>query len=86
MKYSQRENFDELNYADWTNEEIGMREILKNFANISKDDILGMRAPQLRPGRNAQYEVGITKQTGFKISSSTTIHQTKIKLIPLIRC
>jgi len=36
---------------------IGMREILVNFANLTKSDIVGMRAPFLKPGRNTQYEV-----------------------------
>lgn len=36
---------------------IGMREILRHFANISRSDIVGMRAPFLKPGRNTQYEV-----------------------------
>ncbi|CAG0923036.1 unnamed protein product [Notodromas monacha] len=39
------------------NEMIGMREILRRYANVSIEDILGMRAPFLMPGRNAQYEV-----------------------------
>jgi len=34
-----------------------MREILRQFANISKNDVVGMRAPYLKPGRNTQYEV-----------------------------
>lgn len=38
---------------------IGMREILVNFANLTKSDIVGMRAPFLKPGRNTQYEVFI---------------------------
>ena len=54
---SHRKNLEDLEYQEWVNEQIGMREILKNFANISKEDILGMRAPHLKPGRNAQYEV-----------------------------
>ena len=35
---------------------IGMREILRIFANISRSDIVGMRAPFLKPGRNTQYK------------------------------
>lgn len=35
----------------------GMREILKHFANVSTNDVVGMRAPYLKPGRNAQYKV-----------------------------
>ena len=36
---------------------VGMREILGKFANISGEEVIGMRAPFLKPGRNAQYEV-----------------------------
>lgn len=36
---------------------IGMREILKHFANVSRQDVVGMRAPFLKPGRNAQFAV-----------------------------
>jgi len=57
LKFSHRKNLETLGYEDWVQEQIGMREILKNFANISKDDIFGMRAPHLKPGKNAQYEV-----------------------------
>jgi len=44
-------------YERWSQEMIGMREILSKFANISGEEIIGMRAPYLKPGRNAQYEV-----------------------------
>lgn len=44
-------------YEEWVAEMIGMREILVNFANLTKSDIVGMRAPFLKPGRNTQYEV-----------------------------
>ena len=33
-----------------------MRNILSTFANISKEDIIGARAPFLKPGRNRAYE------------------------------
>jgi len=46
-------------YEEWVAEMIGMREILVNFANLTKSDIVGMRAPFLKPGRNTQYEVSI---------------------------
>lgn len=36
---------------------IGMREILRHFANVSVNDVVGMRAPFLKPGRNTQYKV-----------------------------
>lgn len=44
-------------YEEWVGEMIGMREILKHFANISTNDVVGMRAPFLKPGRNTQYKV-----------------------------
>lgn len=44
-------------YEKWAQEMIGMKEILGKFANITGEDIIGMRAPYLKPGRNAQYEV-----------------------------
>ncbi|XP_054712660.1 chitin deacetylase 1-like [Uloborus diversus] len=37
---------------DWIEEVIGMKEILHTFANISREDLLGMRAPFLKPGGN----------------------------------
>lgn len=46
-------------YERWASEMVGMREILGRFANISGEDIIGMRAPYLKPGRNSQYEVGL---------------------------
>ena len=33
---SHRKNFENLVYEDWVQEQIGMREILHNFANVSK--------------------------------------------------
>lgn len=44
-------------YEEWVGEMIGMREILKHFSNISKSEVVGMRAPYLKPGRNTQYKV-----------------------------
>lgn len=44
-------------YEEWVGEMIGMREILKNFANVTKSEVVGMRAPYLKPGRNTQYKV-----------------------------
>lgn len=39
---------------------IGMREILRHFSNVSVNDVVGMRAPFLKPGRNTQYKVSKT--------------------------
>lgn len=44
-------------YEEWVGEMIGMREILGHFSNVSKSEVVGMRAPFLKPGRNAQYKV-----------------------------
>lgn len=44
-------------YEEWVGEMIGMREILRQFSNVSTNDVVGMRAPYLKPGRNTQYKV-----------------------------
>ncbi|KAF5300043.1 hypothetical protein FQR65_LT09300 [Abscondita terminalis] len=44
-------------YEEWVGEMIGMREILRHFSNISKNEVVGMRAPFLKPGRNTQFRV-----------------------------
>lgn len=44
-------------YEEWVGEMVGMREILKHFSNVSKSEVVGMRAPFLKPGRNTQYKV-----------------------------
>lgn len=49
-------------YEKWAQEMIGMKEILGKFANITGEDIIGMRAPYLKPGRNAQYEVRMNSE------------------------
>lgn len=54
---SLQQGLQDKGYEEWVGEMIGMREILKHFANVSANDIVGMRAPYLKPGRNAQYKV-----------------------------
>ena len=52
---------DKANYSEWAEEMIGMREILIKFANggaankgiLSRDNILGMRAPYVKPGMSS---------------------------------
>ena len=51
------------NTTAWVNELVGMRKILEDQAEISEDEILGVRAPGLTPGFNAQYEVDIACHT-----------------------
>lgn len=67
-------------YEEWVGEMIGMREILRHFANIPKQDIVGMRAPFLKPGRNAQYEV--LEDFGYIYDSSISIPPLKVPIWP----
>lgn len=55
---SLQQGLQDKGYEEWVGEMIGMREILRHFANVSTNDVVGMRAPYLKPGRNAQYQVG----------------------------
>lgn len=52
-----QQGLQDKGYEEWVGEMVGMREILKNFANVSKSEVVGMRAPFLKPGRNTQYKV-----------------------------
>lgn len=54
---SMQQGLQDKGYEEWVGEMIGMREILRHFANVSSNDVVGMRAPYLKPGRNAQYKV-----------------------------
>lgn len=52
-----QQGLQDKGYEEWAGEMIGMREVLKRFANISRSDIVGARAPFLKPGRNTQFKV-----------------------------
>jgi len=67
-------------YERWASEMIGMREILGRFANISGEDIIGMRAPYLKPGRNSQYE--ILQDFNFVWDSSVGVPPIKLPVWP----
>lgn len=54
---SLQQGLQDKGYEEWVGEMIGMREIMRHFANVSTNDVVGMRAPYLKPGRNAQYKV-----------------------------
>lgn len=54
---SLQQGLQDKGYEEWVGEMIGMREILRHFSNVSTNDVVGMRAPYLKPGRNAQYKV-----------------------------
>lgn len=60
---SLQQGLQDKGYEEWVGEMIGMREILRHFANVSTNDVVGMRAPYLKPGRNAQYKVRIFSYT-----------------------
>lgn len=54
---SLQQGLQDKGYEEWVGEMIGMREILRHFSNVTTNDIVGMRAPFLKPGRNTQYKV-----------------------------
>ncbi|XP_061382748.1 chitin deacetylase 1 [Danaus plexippus] len=54
---SQQQGLQDKGYEEWAGEIIGMREILNKFANISRSEVVGTRAPFLKPGRNTQFKV-----------------------------
>lgn len=74
---SLQQGLQDKGYEEWVGEMIGMREILKHFANVSANDVVGMRAPYLKPGRNAQYKVRTHKCI---LISSFTYVGNKIRL------
>ena len=45
------------NYTAWVEEMAGMRRILQLQADVPEEEVLGGRAPGLKPGYNTQYEV-----------------------------
>lgn len=67
-------------YEEWVGEMIGMREILKHFANISNNEVNGMRAPFLKPGRNTQYKV--IEDFGYIYDSSIVVPPSPIPVWP----
>lgn len=56
---SLQQGLQDKGYEEWVGEMIGMREILRHFSNVSTSDVVGMRAPYLKPGRNTQYKVSL---------------------------
>lgn len=76
---SQQQGLQDKGYEEWVGEMIGMREILRHFSNVSVNDVVGMRAPFLKPGRNTQYKV-ITypshSQTQYLSSNTTEQNRT----------
>ncbi|XP_065337290.1 chitin deacetylase 1 [Cloeon dipterum] len=77
---SLQNDLENKGYEEWVGEMIGQREILRHFANVSRSDIVGMRAPFLKPGRNAQYEV--LEDFGYIYDSSISVPPSKIPIWP----
>lgn len=77
---SLQQGLQDKGYEEWVGEMIGMREILRHFANISNSEINGMRAPFLKPGRNTQYKV--IEDFGFIYDSSIVVPPNKIPSWP----
>ncbi|XP_046664819.1 chitin deacetylase 1 [Homalodisca vitripennis] len=77
---SLQQGLQDKGYEEWVGEMIGMREILRHFANISRADIVGMRAPFLKPGRNTQYEV--VEDFGFIYDSSVGVPPLRTPVWP----
>ena len=59
------------NYTAWTDEVAGMRRIMELQAKVGEEDVLGVRAPGLKPGYNAQYEMMV--DYGFIWDSSVSV-------------
>ncbi|CAK9825020.1 Chitin deacetylase 1 [Anthophora retusa] len=77
---SLQKGLEDKGYEEWVGEMIGMREILKHFSNISISEIVGMRAPYLKPGRNTQYKV--LEDFGYIYDSSIGISPLKVPIWP----
>lgn len=78
---------DKANYSDWVEEIIGMREILLQLTNIGgedqvikRDDIVGMRAPFVKPGGEPMYQM--INDFGLLYDSSLVAPRLDIPLWP----
>lgn len=67
-------------YENWTEEMVGMREILSRFGNVSKENVLGMRAPYIKPGGNAM--LNMIYDFAFAYDSSFAAPPSKVPLWP----
>lgn len=55
---------ESANYSDYAEEVIGLREILLKYGNggssngpLNRDNVIGMRAPYIKPGGDAMFEM-----------------------------
>lgn len=85
---SLQQGLQDKGYEEWVGEMIGMREILRHFANVSTNDVVGMRAPYLKPGRNTQYkviEVFIKLNTKYVVRQRNNFHVARTYLMYLVK-
>jgi len=75
------------NYTSWAEEIIGLREILIKFGNggnpngpLNRDNIIGLRAPFIKPGGDAMYEMA--HDFGLAYDSSLVVPKLSIPLWP----
>lgn len=59
------------NVSHWRNELGSLRRILKKYSGVPEEEILGMRAPGIRPGNNEHYEAMIAEGLVYDSSVST---------------
>lgn len=78
---------DKANYSDWVEEMIGMREILLQLTNINGDtpvikreDMVGMRAPYIKPGGDNMYQM--INDFGLSYSSSIVAPKSEYPIWP----
>jgi hypothetical protein len=68
------------NASDWRRELLSLRGILEKFANVHQEDIVGVRAPNLKPGYNSQFDVLV--ESGFIYDSSIATPTLKTPVFP----
>lgn len=79
---SLQQGLQDKGYEEWVGEMIGMREILRHFSNVSTNDVVGMRAPYLKPGRNTQYKVIIIMLTIYVYLFNISVNPTHHPIVP----
>lgn len=65
---------------DWVDEVIGMKEILHTFSNVSRDDLLGVRAPFMKSGGNNM--MSMIYDYGLDYDSSLAVPPSEVPLWP----
>lgn len=78
---------EKANYSDWVEEMIGMREILLQLTNINgdapvikRDDIVGMRAPFIKPAGEPMYQM--INDFGLQYDTSIVAPRVEFPLWP----